>query len=113
MECPFWRKTEAGFLFMKIRQGENIKVVEDGEGVFIHAPLTNKTTLKLGAFTLQGDVVEVEAGEGIRLKSIHPNKLIISSDTDKQTCRIIELESRVRALEVVIADLLKVKIKAS
>jgi predicted RNA-binding protein with EMAP domain len=92
---------------MKIREGENIKVVEDGEDVFIHAPLTNKTTLKHGVFTLQGDAIEILAGEGIQIKTAHPNKMTFSVNMDKEKSRIVTLEKRVENLEKVIADLLK------
>lgn len=92
---------------MKIREGENIKIVEDGDDVFVHAPLVNKTTLKHGVFTIQGDAVEIVAGEFIKISTAHPNKIIISAQIDKEKARIISLESRVANLEKVITDLLK------
>lgn len=92
---------------MTLRAGENIRIVQDGEDTFIHAPLTNKTTMKQGVFLVQGDAVEVRGGEHIRVTSINPDVLVITVDIDKEKARIVDLERRVKNLEKVIADLLK------
>lgn len=92
---------------MKIREGENIRVVEEGEEVFIHAPLVNKTVVKHGPFRLTGDEIELFAGEHIRITTASPNKLTISANVDKEKARIADLETRVKNLEKVIVSLIK------
>ena len=83
-----------------ICEGDGIKIVADTESkrVILSAPNTNKTTLKVGPFTLTGDAVEVAAGDNVRISSVHPNKLTISADIAKETARIVELEKQVKEM---------------
>lgn len=94
---------------MKLRAGENVRIVEEGEDVFIHAPALNKMVLKHGPFTIQGSTVEILAGENVKISSAHPDKLSISMNIDKEKARIADLESRISNLEKVIVSLLKPK----
>jgi hypothetical protein len=92
---------------MKLREGENIQIVEDGEDVFIHAKLLNQTVLKSGPFTLSGRDIEIVSGEHIRISSAHPNTLIITANIDQEKARIADLTARVKNLETVISILWK------
>jgi hypothetical protein len=95
-----------------IRAGKNIEIIQDGEDTFINAPVINVTVLKSGVFKVSGDAVEVIAGDGIKITTTHPDKLIISANIDKEKLRIVELEKAVKALQIVIADLLKPEVRS-
>jgi hypothetical protein len=92
---------------MKIREGQNIKVTEEGEDVFISAPVINKTVVKHGPFILLGECIEIFEGEHIRFQTAAPNKLTVSANIDKEKLRIVDLETRVKNLEKVIVVLMK------
>jgi hypothetical protein len=94
---------------MKLREGQNIKIVEDGDDLFISAPTINKMVMKHGPFTIQGESVEILAGEHVKISSTHPDKLAISVNIDKEKARIAELEQRIVNLEKVILSILKSK----
>jgi len=94
---------------MKIRAGQNITVTEDGEDVFINAPVINKTVMKHGPFMISGDSVEILAGEHIEISSAHPDKLTIKVNIDREKARIADLEKRVENFEKVVASLLRKK----
>jgi hypothetical protein len=92
---------------MNLREGENIKIVIEGEDTFISAPVINRTSVKNGAFTLSGENIEIVEGEHIRMRTAAPNKLFISANIDKEKLRIVDLETRVKNLEKVIVVLMK------
>lgn len=92
---------------VQLCEGENVKLTVDGANVFISAPAVNKTVIKTGAFTVSGDFVQIEAGRDVSITSVHPNKLIIGADFDKERAKILALEERIRNLELALSLLLK------
>ena len=94
---------------MEILAGENIKVTVDGDKTIISALTINQTRLKNGPFIVSGNEVVIEAGERIKISTVHPDKLIISADINKEIVRIVDLETRIANLEKVISKLLRTK----
>lgn len=96
--------------FVQICDGDNICIFTDKDNnIIISAPQINKTNIKNGEFLISGDSVEIEAGRNISITTVHPNKMIIGADFDKENAKIRHLEDRVSNLEKAIALLLREK----
>lgn len=71
----------------------------------------NKMRMIEGNFKLEGDTIIIEAGNGIKISSRHPNVLVISSDTTKVDEKMHDLsksiDERLKVIESVFAKILK------
>ena len=68
-----------------------------------------KTRIKETNFLLEGDHVEIRAGQGVKIQSIHPNIIVVSVDTTKQDERIYNLQQEVdKRLETIETIFLKI-----
>jgi len=94
---------------IEICAGENVKILVDGNKIFISAPALNHTRLKQGPFLLSGSDIEIQAGPNIKISSANPNTLVIGADVSRETLRIIELEKRCQNLELALAGVLSAK----
>jgi len=94
---------------IEICAGDNVKILVDGNKIFISAPMLNQTRLKQGPFILAGQEIEIQAGPNIKISSANPNTLVIGADVSRETLRIIELEKRCQNLELALAGVLSSK----
>jgi hypothetical protein len=67
----------------------------------------NRTHLKDGNFTLDAEVIHIEAGPGIKISSKAKDTLVISCDLIKMEERIYDFEKRVELIERVFSRLMK------
>lgn len=97
------------FCVMNYEAGSNIEFKHIGDKTFITARDTTK--IKEGNFLLEGDHVEIRAGQGVKISSIHPNIIVVSVDTTKQDERIYDLQQemnkRLETIERVFSKILK------
>ena len=91
---------------VQLCEGENIKLVVDGERVIVSAPTINHTRIKNGVFSLFAEEIIIEAGRDIVITTSGRNKLIIGANIDKERARIVALETRLKNLETAIAVLI-------
>lgn len=82
-----------------VEGSEQIKLRVDGNKIIVCANPLNTTNVKVGDFTISGEVLEIEAGIGIRLSTAMPNKLKISAEFDKYTSDMFNVKERMEALE--------------
>lgn len=75
--------------------GNNIQLYSENGKIIISSQNTDKTTIKHGLHTIQGDAIEIESDENIIINTIHPNKIKLSLNIGKLLTRIIELEKKV------------------
>lgn len=90
-----------------IEYGSGIIVKELDEKIIISA----ETRLREGNFLIQGECVDVRAGNGIKISSVHPNILVITANTTKMEEKIFDLENafnkRLENIEKAFSQLLK------
>lgn len=84
---------------IEISSGRNIEIKRLGQKIIVDAPSLNKQRVKCAEFDLIGDQIEIRAGKGIRLSSINPNVLIISSHYSELEAQYIDLQRRFENLE--------------
>ena len=96
-----------GFLFMKpFEAGSNIELKDLGEKILIATK--NATKLKEWNFLLEGDHVEIRAGQGVKISSIHPNIIVVSVDSTKQDEAIYDFNQRIEVVEKSLATIMKI-----
>ena len=69
--------------FNSICAGKNVTLRSHEGKVIIDAEFIDTTSIKFGEHVVQGSVIELEAGDGIVINTIHPNKLKITLDAYK------------------------------
>ena len=93
----------------QFESGSGIEFKHIDDKILISAQCT--TRLKEGEFFIEGDHVEIRAGHGVKISSIHPNILVITADTTKQDEKIYDLQKQVNArletIEKVFSKILK------
>lgn len=89
--------------------GSGIEFKELGDKILITGQ--SRTRLKEGNFLLEAEHIEIRAGHGIKISSIHPNILIIAADTIKQDEKIYDLQQgldkRLEVIEKIFSRIIK------
>jgi hypothetical protein len=86
--------------------GNGIELKNLDDKILISAKCT--TRLKEGNFLIEGDSVEIRAGHGIKISSIHPNILVVSADTAKQEEKIFDFNKRLETVEKSLVSVLNI-----
>ena len=96
---------------MSYEAGSGIVFKEIDGKTLICVERATSLELKEGNFTLKGDSLEIRAGHGIKISSVHPNILVLSVDTSKQDERIFdlqkEIDARLKNIEAIFVKIVK------
>lgn len=95
-------------------KGKNFEIVNDEEHKQIILSAVNTTNFKVGPFELSGEVIEIKAGRGIKIKTSMPNVIELSVDNVDDFLKVKQLEKanaelskRLENIEKAIVNLAK------
>jgi len=84
--------------FNSLCAGKNIKFISHENKLIIDADIMDTTGIKVGGHQIRGSEIELEAGDGVVINTIHPNKIKITLDAYKFIGGIMDRISKIEKL---------------